>query len=73
MGRRSERAAALFCFIFTATLTAYWPAIHGGPLWDDFGHITFPELRSAQGLWRIWSEIGATQQVPIRCCIPRSG
>jgi tetratricopeptide (TPR) repeat protein len=62
MGRRSERAAALFCLIFTATLTAYWPAIHGGPLWDDFGHITFPELRSSQGLWRIWSEIGATQQ-----------
>ena len=61
-GRRSERTVALFFFILGITLIAYWPAINGGPLWDDFGHITFPELRSLQGLWRIWSEIGATQQ-----------
>lgn len=45
-----------------ATVAAYHPALHGGPLWDDFGHITFPELRSLGGLWRIWSEPGATQQ-----------
>ena len=63
MGRRSERAVALFFAIFGVTLVAYWPALHGGPLWDDFGHITVPELRSLWGLWRIWSELGATQQV----------
>jgi tetratricopeptide (TPR) repeat protein len=62
MGRRSERAVALFFAIFGATLVAYWPALHGGPLWDDFSHITVPELRSFEGLWRIWSELGATQQ-----------
>jgi tetratricopeptide (TPR) repeat protein len=45
-----------------AVFLAYYPALHGGPLWDDFGHITVPELRSVHGLWRIWSEIGATQQ-----------
>jgi tetratricopeptide (TPR) repeat protein len=44
------------------TVAAYHPALHGGPIWDDFGHITFPELRSLGGLWRIWSELGATQQ-----------
>ena len=44
------------------TLVSYWPALHGGPLWDDFGHITVPELESMGGLWRIWSELGATQQ-----------
>jgi tetratricopeptide (TPR) repeat protein len=48
--------------IVLATVAAYHPALHGGPLWDDFGHITFPELRSLGGLWRIWSELGATQQ-----------
>ncbi len=31
-------------------------------LWDDDGHITRPELRSWHGLWRIWFELGATQQ-----------
>jgi hypothetical protein len=31
-------------------------------LWDDAGHITRPDLRSLHGLWRIWFEIGATQQ-----------
>ena len=43
-------------------LLAYLPAMEGGPLWDDFGHITAPEFRSLGGLWRIWSELGATQQ-----------
>ena len=31
-------------------------------LWDDSGHVTRPDLRSLQGLWRIWTEPGATQQ-----------
>ena len=31
-------------------------------MWDDDGHITTPELESADGLHRIWFEIGATQQ-----------
>ena len=45
-----------------AVFIAYFPALGGGLLWDDLGHITVPELRSLHGLWRIWSEIGATQQ-----------
>jgi protein O-mannosyl-transferase len=53
------RDAAL---IFVAVLVAYIPALNGRPLWDDFGHITVPELRSLGGLWRVWSETGATQQ-----------
>ena len=51
-------AATLVC----ATFLAYTPAIEGGPVWDDASHITAPELRSLQGLWRIWFEPGATQQ-----------
>jgi tetratricopeptide (TPR) repeat protein len=38
------------------------PALNGGLLWDDAAHITRPELRSLHGLWRIWSDLGATQQ-----------
>jgi len=41
---------------------AYLPALDGGLLWDDGAHITRPELRSLHGLWRIWSDLGATQQ-----------
>lgn len=45
-----------------ALLLAYWPALNGGMLWDDDAHVTKPELRSAEGLLRIWTEPGATQQ-----------
>ena len=48
--------------IFGATLLAYLPAIHGGLLWDDDAHVTKPELRSLDGLRRIWLEPGASQQ-----------
>lgn len=44
------------------TLAAYAPAWHGGMLWDDDGHMTPAELRSADGLRRIWFEPGASQQ-----------
>jgi protein O-mannosyl-transferase len=44
------------------TLAAYIPALNGGLLWDDAGHVTKPDLQSLHGLWRIWFEFGATQQ-----------
>jgi protein O-mannosyl-transferase len=31
-------------------------------LWDDAAHVTRPELRNLHGLWRIWFDLGATQQ-----------
>jgi len=31
-------------------------------LWDDSGHVTSAALQSFHGLWRIWFELGATQQ-----------
>jgi Flp pilus assembly protein TadD len=43
-------------------LVAYYPAWRGGQLWDDDAHITSVELQSADGLRRIWFELGATQQ-----------
>ncbi len=48
--------------LLAAVLLAYGPALHGGLLWDDDAHVTRPELRSWHGLWRIWFEVGATQQ-----------
>jgi tetratricopeptide (TPR) repeat protein len=41
---------------------AYQPAWHGGMLWDDDGHVTRSGLRSLNGLWRTWFDVGATQQ-----------
>ena len=48
--------------LMAVTLAAYQPAWRGGLLWDDEAHITRPELRPVDGLARIWTEPGATQQ-----------
>ena len=48
--------------IFAVTLLAYLPAVRGGFVWDDDGHVTREDLRSVGGLERIWFEVGATQQ-----------
>lgn len=55
----TDRSCAL---IFFAVLLAYWPALGGGFIWDDAGHVTRPDLQSLSGLGRIWFELGATQQ-----------
>ncbi len=52
----------LFPLIFAAALVAYWPTFSAGFIWDDAGHVTRPDLRSLSGLFRIWFEVGATQQ-----------
>src|ERR1035438_10767535 len=48
--------------LFCAVCIAYGPALQGGLLWDDVGHVTRPSLQSLHGLWRIWFDFGATQQ-----------
>jgi tetratricopeptide (TPR) repeat protein len=48
--------------LLVATVAAYFPALRGGLLWDDDGHVTKPALQSLHGLGRIWFELGATQQ-----------
>src|SRR5262249_37890576 len=62
LGNCGLSCVGLALALLGATLLAYQPAWHGGRLWDDDAHITRPELRSALGLWRIWTEPGATQQ-----------
>jgi len=52
----------LWASIFCATLLAYLPALSGALLWDDNMHVTRADLRGLDGLWRIWFDLGATQQ-----------
>ena len=53
----------LFCLILAVvTMLAYQPAWHGGLLWDDDNCTTPPELRSVDGLRRIWFQPRATAQ-----------
>jgi tetratricopeptide (TPR) repeat protein len=53
---------ATWIAIIAATFAAYWPALRGGLVWDDTSHVTPPQLQSLHGLWRIWFDLGATQQ-----------
>ncbi len=61
-GRRRWGVWILLPVLLLSVLAAYYPAWHGKMLWDDDRHITRPDLRSTQGMWRIWFELGATQQ-----------
>lgn len=54
--------ALLLAACILVTLAAYSPAWHGGVLWDDDKHITAAALQSGSGLWRIWFDLGETQQ-----------
>jgi protein O-mannosyl-transferase len=56
------RALALGALLALVGFLVYLPAWHGGFIWDDDGHVTRLDLRSLHGLWRIWFEVGATQQ-----------
>src|SRR5579863_5638481 len=54
--------AAMAVLVFVMVWVCYWPALSGGVLWDDPAHITRVDLRSWNGLWRIWSDLRSTQQ-----------
>ena len=59
----SKRGDWFFCLILaTVTILAYQPAWHGGLLWDDDNCTTPRELRSLDGLSRIWFQPRATAQ-----------
>lgn len=48
--------------IAAAVLIAYLPVWQAGFIWDDNAHVPRPELWPLHGLWRIWFDLGATQQ-----------
>lgn len=59
---RSLSDAALGALLSCSVLLAYWPALKGGPILDDLGHLTSPDLQSFHGLWRIWFDLGVVPQ-----------
>src|SRR4051812_25323785 len=62
-GQRRHFPTGWMCaLVFLLVLVAYFPALQGGFIWDDAGHVTRADLRSLTGLLRIWFEPGATQQ-----------
>jgi tetratricopeptide (TPR) repeat protein len=57
---RSILAAAL---LVAMAMVAYWPATHCGYIWDDDQYVVENEaLRSAGGLWDIWTDVWETPQ-----------
>jgi len=52
----------VFVLVCCCVTLAYLPALNGGFLWDDDGHVCPAHLRTLHGLFRIWAEPGATQQ-----------
>ena len=56
------RDAGTWALLLCATFAAHLPALRGGLLWDDSMHVTRADLRPLHGLWRIWFDLGATQQ-----------
>ncbi|MDX1390278.1 MAG: hypothetical protein R3344_13900, partial [Acidobacteriota bacterium] len=59
---RRTGSAAFVSALAVVVLWVYWPALGGGFIWDDDAHVTKPELRSFDGLRRVWLEPAATQQ-----------
>jgi tetratricopeptide (TPR) repeat protein len=57
-----QRTIGPAALVFCATLFAYLPALSGGFIWNDNDYVTAPALRSLDGLVRIWTQPGATQQ-----------
>jgi len=55
----SARSWLAALFLFAVTVAAYLPAIRGGFIWDDGSNVTRNLLlRSARGLWGIWTKVG---------------
>ncbi|HEY0875435.1 MAG TPA: tetratricopeptide repeat protein [Vicinamibacterales bacterium] len=52
----------LLSIFLLLTAFAYEPAWHGEPVWDDPAHLTPTDMRTVEGLKRIWLDPEATQQ-----------
>ena len=63
MRESSKKFGLCAGLLFLITVSAYVPAMNGGFIWDDDAYVTENEtLRSVNGLYRIWFEIGAVPQ-----------
>lgn len=57
--RQTLVLAGLLCALL---LASYWPALHGELIWNDRDYVTRADLRSLEGLGRIWLQPGSTEQ-----------
>jgi len=62
LSSRTVRTWVMALLITGLVVVCYLPALRGTMLWDDPAHVPRPELRSLHGLWRIWTDLRATQQ-----------
>ncbi len=59
--QRSEKLRTIS--LVALVIVSYLPALHGGFIWDDDVYVEHNQaLRSAAGLWRIWTDPSATPQ-----------
>jgi tetratricopeptide (TPR) repeat protein len=48
--------------VFGLVLACYWPSLRGELIWNDPEYVPTPQLRTLEGLGRIWIQPGATEQ-----------
>ena len=60
--RPASRLSWQLALVGLAAVLVYLPALRGGFIWNDPDYVTRGELQSLPGLWRIWTEVGATEQ-----------
>lgn len=53
---------ALAVGLYVAVFLSYLPVLRAGFIWNDAEYVTAPHLRGTDGLVRIWTEPGATEQ-----------
>ncbi|HEY1717154.1 MAG TPA: tetratricopeptide repeat protein, partial [Verrucomicrobiae bacterium] len=63
-GQSSKNAVLLGSSLIVVAFAAYWPALHGGFIWDDASWTTgiLNLLRNVSGLGQMWSDPTALQQ-----------
>jgi tetratricopeptide (TPR) repeat protein len=61
-GSRTARDLALCALVAAISFAAYFPSLSGAFIWNDSDYVTAPPLRGLGGLWRIWTDLGSTQQ-----------
>jgi protein O-mannosyl-transferase len=61
--KRAVTDCLLLVALVAAVFLTYQPAWQGGMLWDDEAHVTLLELRSLDGLGRIWFDVAAWHRV----------
>ena len=60
--RRWVRRMIMPAIVLAAVTGSYWRSLGGRFIWNDSDYVTRADLRGLDGLGRIWTESGATEQ-----------